>query len=199
MGTRYVNYSCLDERGVAIFTNRNHYCFQELFSDSIPALTKTIVVYVNLDCVPFSKLAIKRFILIMNKAGFPCRRSYVMGQLLLECPLDGYKKKVHVLSTLTLFRMLFEPGISETLEILFWILDKAKAGKIKPDYVRAIADAHCKIGYEHLKFYVNSGHAVTFPSNGAVPSSEELFKRFSQSWAGLNAIGNPGINAAWRK
>lgn len=188
----YMWYRLLDKSGKVITNYANAACYGSISGGTIPKNTAVIDVYRERKLIPYNDEAIVRYVYDLNDMGFPVTLVSLpkteTGTIHFHVFLDNYDTKPHLISTLTLLRMMWEAGMAKTLDIYLQLMDK-KPDADKLDMIQA---AHKTKGSN-----ANGGHSVTYNGNGGNVDRDTLFKRFSKGIK-VNANGYLGLTTAWK-
>lgn len=210
----FVSWKLVDKNEKIISDTKNYQCFAPIASGTIPAATEKIIIYRPVNLIPYSPEIIKNFISDLNEMGFPCGVEFIYGAAptspassgapipinSVEFPIElkNYKYKIHLFSTLSLIRCLFESWICLIPDIYFRFLDLEELKNEPPGVslntkFEKLQEAHFEITKNAPKetkekiqavfscYCVNSQHIVTFSCNSnkkPIPR-DLLFKRFS--------------------
>lgn len=163
-------------------------CYSALFH-GVDKKWKAILLKENMDRVGYDEPEIKRWVDDLNEMGFPCHLEGVDETVRIRLILDEFKSKVHLCSTLSLLRLLWESGLDKIPAAYFEVLDADP----NADKIDVLQTTHKKLG-------AGSGHAVTGKYNGTPNVDRKLLlERLSQG-VGIHAtIEKYGfVNEAWR-
>lgn len=162
-------------------------CYASIFRQ-VPEWVKSILLKENMSRVGYDEPEIKRWIDDLNEMGFPCHLEGVDETVRIRLVMDEFKSKVHLCSTLSLMRLLWEGYYSKIPEIYFTALDENP----EADKIEVLQVAHKKGG-------AGQGHCVTGTFNGT-PNVERklLLERLSEGM-GIHAVKNDYsmVNKAW--
>jgi hypothetical protein len=162
-------------------------CYGSFFAGAIPQKATKILVFHTRPTVPYTRVAIKRYIDDLNELGFPCHyMRNLTNEIRIEFRFKEYKYKVHLLSALTLIRVLWEHAYAKIPEIYFQAMD----ANPKADKFEELQKAHKKISNY-------GGHTVTGSNIKTNATLENYWKVVEHSRIGIYDAGNPGINKCW--
>lgn len=159
-------YKCLDASGQLVKDFPNQACFSDIWYGVIPKNTDKIIVYRLLKSIPYDKEIIRKYIGEINKFGFPCKvvlpkdiKDADNEFVEISLNIKLYKKKLHLLTTLTFIRTLFEQGICTLPDVYLQSIET------NPEIDKFILfqEAHKNLGSSGG--YANSGHMATFKGN----------------------------------
>lgn len=184
--TFYVSFNLLGENNKIIQQHTNAACFGAIFN-KITNKAKTIVVYHQRNMVPYDDNAIGRFIYDLNEMGFPCTHTIDHKYLKVRFKLQDYKYKAHILSALTIIRVLWETGLCGIPETYFQIMDDNP----NADKFDVIQTAHKKIGG------MSYGHMITYSNNGINEKRINFFNKCAASGLKVYDTGYPQIHQKW--
>lgn len=149
-----VNYDLFDKDGTIIENHREAACFHSIIYGAIPKNTKKIVVWHSLGQTPYDQTTIKKFIEELNFLKFPCSLEFKGANLQITLNLDDYKYKLHICSTLTIIRCLYEKYICYMPDHYFQLVEKDKDG----DRFQYLQEAHKLLKKYEETCYYNSNH-----------------------------------------
>lgn len=182
----YVTYVL--ENGDEKDERENQGCYASLFHQ-VGNKWKSILLKEKMDRVGYGEPEITRWVNDLNEMGFPCHLEGVDETVRIRIVLSEMQSKVHLCSTLSLLRLLWESGLDKIPEAYFEMVDKDP----EADKIDLLQTAHKKCG-------AGSGHAVTGTYNGTANVDRKLLlERLSQG-VGVHAAraGYRFVNEAWR-
>jgi hypothetical protein len=178
----YVNFRVLNKDNKVIkdqYGNPMDYvnsaCFSQITYKEIPKDACRILIWKEVDKIPYEYSFMVRWIKELNKLGFPCSICPALeeNKVLFLVELSDFQHKTHVNCTLQLIRYLWESAICAIPAIYYDILEK----NTTIDPFIALQDA-AKILTSYSEYcYANSNHMHTYAGNmGTNVSKEQFFK-----------------------
>lgn len=180
---QYVSFSLLKNDGSVLSDHPDSACFAIISTRTIHKDTAKIFIYHPKEYMGYGTESIERWIKDINEFGFPC--SYIGSNNInhnFQINLSDFKYKCHLLTTLMLLRVLWEPIANKIPEIYFQMIDKNPNGD-KFDYIQT-AHKSLPTGYDSKTGHYHptpTGHMATYSGNGKNVSKETLFKRYEES------------------
>ncbi len=187
----YVNYRLVDKGGKKLNEWIHSACFAHLFNYDIPKETKTIEFFHDILKIPYKNEHVERWVKELTELGFPCSVKFTPGLATFSIETSDYEWKLHVLSTLSLLRMLTEGLSTQVPETYFNECDEHP----RTDKFKLLQQAHTKTDY------IPQGHVVTYRGHGVI-TKDELFAQFKASGMGINFSGrgtktHQALQSAW--
>lgn len=158
------NFKTLNGKGDLVLDYPNKMCYSDITYRSIPETVQTIVLYETSLKIQDPK----PWITLITKMGFPVEYRYEKNYHTFIINLDNYEYKVHLTSTLTLIRYLFEGYGYQIIENTFRFIDKFNLEPFK-----ALLMAEC------LEKNGNTNHKLTTGAYIKFIDKAEVFQNFT--------------------